>query len=132
MTHRYKYLLFLISSPLSDTHRQALLSSSDSLMVPLLVLMCLACFESFTANEILPLQIKIAPLCEGFKLFFSDPCVWGRALNSRFIAKLRWFIKGPAVFHLFRDQKHHNKLKSRKKKESSSPQNNNQNHESRT
>ena len=41
-----------------------------------------------TANEIVPLQIKIAPMCEGFKLFFSDPCVWGQALSSRFIAKL--------------------------------------------
>ena len=87
--------------------------------------------EVGTANEILPLQIKIAPLCEGFKLFFSDPCVWERALSSRFIAKLLWFIKGPAVFHLFRDQNHHIKLKSRQKKESSSAQNNNQNRESR-
>ena len=93
---------------------------------------CFCQCSCYTANEIVPLQIKIAPLCEGFKLFFSDPCVWGRALSSRFIAKLLWFIKGPAVFHLFRDQNHHIKLKSRQKKESSSPQINNQNRESRT
>jgi hypothetical protein len=85
-----------------------------------------------TATEIVPLEIKIAPFVRRFTLLFSDPCVCVCAVSSRFIAKLGWFIKGPAVFHLFRDQKHHKKLKSRKTKESAKHTLHNQNREERT